>query len=201
MFNETPLPMDEASRLTRAIDAGFNDQRYHGTDRDFQSFDPGQTGARTDSGWYGQGAYFGTPDQASIYASGGDPSKALGSVIPAYLRGNRMEWDNSVPPRTTPEGSAELTRDVSALGYDGMEVRYPDDPDIYGDVAGERRETAVYNPQNIRSQFARFDPEFAHLSNLSAANADYLTGLVASGASDDEVQAAYQMILDLEGPR
>ena len=38
---------------------------------------------------------------------------------------------------------------------------------------------AVLDPSNIRSRFARFDPEFAHLSNLSAANASPTAGLLA----------------------
>jgi hypothetical protein len=46
-----------------------------------------------------------------------------------------------------------------------------------------------YNPANIRSRFARFDPEFAHLSNLSAANASPLGGLLAqSGVSDKQAE-------------
>jgi hypothetical protein len=38
--------------------------------------------------------------------------------------------------------------------------------------------TAVFEPQNIRSQFARFDPRLAHLSNLTAANASKPLGIL-----------------------
>ena len=49
---------------------------------------------------------------------------------------------------------------------------------------------AVTNPANIRSRFARFDPEFSHLSNLSAANASPLTGLMAMQAQPQPDLAA-----------
>ena len=47
----------------------------------------------------------------------------------------------------------------------------------------------VFNPTNIRSRFARFDPEFAHLSNLSAANASPLAGIAGLSAEDQAVIA------------
>lgn len=49
---------------------------------------------------------------------------------------------------------------------------------------------AVTNPANIRSRFARFDPEFSHLSNLSAANASKsagVYGLLGANSLDEVV--------------
>jgi len=47
----------------------------------------------------------------------------------------------------------------------------------------------VQDARKLRSKFARFDPEFSHLPNLTAANMSPLGGLLAqSGVSDDQAQ-------------
>ena len=46
-----------------------------------------------------------------------------------------------------------------------------------------------YNPEDVRSQFARFDPRLSHLSNVTAANASPISGLLAqSGVSSEQAQ-------------
>ena len=45
---------------------------------------------------------------------------------------------------------------------------------------------AMTDPTKVRSRFARFDPEFAHLSNLNAANIDPLTGLFGAMAAEEQ---------------
>ena len=46
-----------------------------------------------------------------------------------------------------------------------------------------------YNPQDVRSRFARFDPRLSHLSNLTAANASPIGGLLAqSGVSEEQAR-------------
>lgn len=64
-----PLPMDEASRLARAREMGFNVDKpwYHGTAREFDAFDPSAPRAN-DSGHYGKGIYFAQdPGEAGYY--------------------------------------------------------------------------------------------------------------------------------------
>jgi hypothetical protein len=51
------------------------------------------------------------------------------------------------------------------------------------------------DPANIRSRFARFDPEFSHLSNLSAANASPTAGLLASGAQEQDKPLPFMEML------
>jgi GNAT superfamily N-acetyltransferase len=53
----------------------------------------------------------------------------------------------------------------------------------------------VFDPTNIRSRFARFDPEFSHLSNLSAANASPTAGLLASGAQEQDKPLPFMEML------
>jgi hypothetical protein len=54
-------------------------------------------------------------------------------------------------------------------GYDGIRLEERD----------WVNSTAIFDPTNIRSRFARFDPEFSHLANLNAANASPLAGILA----------------------
>ena len=55
---------------------------------------------------------------------------------------------------------ASLTSDVlSDAGYSG----------VSGPEALGNRVRVAYKPEDVRSQFARFDPEFKHLKNLTAA--------------------------------
>ena len=66
-------------------------------------------------------------------------------------------------------------------GFSGMDLQTTD-------PTGAKVQT-TFEPRNIRSRFARFDPEFAHLSNLSAANVSPLGGLLAqSGVSDKQAE-------------
>lgn len=48
---------------------------------------------------------------------------------------------------------------------------------------------AMVDPTKVRSQFARFDPRLSHLSNVTAANASPISGLLAqSGVSSEQAQ-------------
>jgi hypothetical protein len=60
---------------------------------------------------------------------------------------------------------------------------------VGADYAETGLEYAIFDPRNIRSQFARFDPRLSHLSNLTAANASPISGLLAqSGVSSEQAQ-------------
>ena len=48
------------------------------------------------------------------------------------------------------------------------------------------RNVVVFDPANIRSRFARFDPRLSHLANLNAANVDPITGAAALTASQQD---------------
>jgi hypothetical protein len=50
---------------------------------------------------------------------------------------------------------------------------------------------------NLRSRFARFDPEFSHLSNLSAANASPTAGLLAMQQEQDKPLPFMEMLRGL----
>jgi len=77
----TSLPMDEAGRMARATEQGFNIDSYHGTREDFAVFEKGDLGY-----------HFGTPEQASARLSGTRdradwiPHSAEENIIPVKLR-------------------------------------------------------------------------------------------------------------------
>ena len=156
------LPMDEASRMARAgeIDA------YHGTDRTFSAFDPTKFGEK-DPGWYGRGVTTDTdPEVAAAYANY-DEAEIGQQIIPVRIGGGRyMDWPEGQLPFGNPRDSTAGTKDMQSLGYVGSKMT--NDRDLYGDVADIQTEYVTFDPSNVRSRFARFDPRLAHLRNLSA---------------------------------
>lgn len=79
------------------------------------------------------------------------------------------------------------TNDLSRAfqGYGADRVRFNDLVDRGGSAKYYGPESSmpsdvlmVADPSNVRSRFARFDPEFSHLANLSAANASPGVGLL-----------------------
>ena len=189
MFAHTPLPMDEASRMARARELGFDLDGLltHGSKRDIYGFSL-DAPKSTDFGWYGQGLSLepNDPRISDAYAMVDKEGvgKWAGRTYPVTSKGRTYEWPASNPPAMTLEQSKEITQSLRDLGYKRANIYAPDDPDVWGPAAGSWREQVVYDPTNIRSRFARFDPEFAHLRNLSAANADKSTGLLAAAAAD-----------------
>ena len=172
------LPMDEASRMARAgeIDA------YHGTDRTFSAFDPTKFGEK-DPGWYGRGVTTDTdPEVAAAYANY-DEAEIGQQIIPVRIGGGRyMDWPEGQLPFGNPRDSAAGTKDMQSLGYVGSKMT--NDRDLYGDVADIQTEYVTFDPSNVRSRFARFDPRLAHLRNLSAGVGGL--GLLATMPTQEE---------------
>jgi len=238
MFANTPLPMDEASRMARAEAAGFEGGLLHGTGADIVGVDKDKLGQKQDL--LGTGFYSTTSPKRSeryvpketdlltqerVFSEGGN-------VIPLVAR-NTAQFDlrkptgiqNAVKIGKAFEGS---DFDVEYRGEgDQVFIKSKTDPqmsvyiDSYQDgiatlqklkdVFGRNNVTNIleeagfsglkaeesfgnitnlnYKPTDVRSRFARFDPEFAHLSNLSAANASPIGGLLAqSGVSDKQAE-------------
>jgi len=148
------MPMDAASRMSRAEGMGFDTGTplYHGTDADFQAH-------RLSDGSYGRSVYTTTnPEKASNYSykfrdiGGGDVEQMPGSNVHRLIS---SDFRKSPPP-----------------------TNYQID-----------------DPSNIRSQFARFDPRLGHLSNLNAANASPMTGLLAAPVAQETQELPFQKFL------
>ena len=229
MFNNTPLPMDEASRLSRANAAGASTDMYHMTDKGFNAFaNPSR------SGMQGKGVY-----ASSSPESGMDVPRGLGDLI-NKKDGLFVEGTNTMPLRFTGESFDESIQRLDPFSDEGTAVlkRFGLKPNkYYSEIKGggqeglgisaqlydlasrqankkhgkqltpewleehhfsynERLKKAgftstedsytnykmAFNPENVRSKFARFDPQFSNLKNLSASNpvATTSAGLLAN---------------------
>lgn len=174
------MPMDEASRMARAQEMGLADDQYHATTANFPAFMPSQTGLA------GRGVYTGdfatdVTDYARAYGAEGL------NVIPvrtppeaSYAR--RIDWQNTVD--ADPDFPYDATVDETVAGFARAADRMSGQG--YSGVLSQPGERVTFNPENIRSRFARFDPRLSHLANLNAANIDPLTGAVAMGASQQQ---------------
>ena len=182
------LPMDEASRMARAKQLGYDveNPQYHGTRADILEIITGNKGKM------GAGVYTSPePRVSNRYATPGfnsnkdisqiDPdvlneelmSAMGGNVIPMVLRGNRanrMESMKANPDITVVDGVEELARRVREQGYAGMDAS---DPFAKQTI----KESVTYDPSNTKSYLsAAFDPE-SQGPNIMGA----LSGLTAGG--------------------
>jgi hypothetical protein len=174
MYSNTPLPMDYASRMARAEEMGLSpDEAYHGTPyADIQALRPSGFGA------VGPGVYVSrSTDTAGDYARGYGLMRPDvfeqdfvrytegGNVTPVRVPSNLQpfnEWSDArmkdmqrqglygIGPRADEAASAQ----AQDLGFEG--------------VAARNENAVIFDPSRIRSRFARFDPAFASLRNLSA---------------------------------
>ena len=224
MFANTPLPMDEASRMARAGAAGFDTSRpyLHGTAADFPAF-------RGDV-WASEGNQLPAEySSARRNMTGGDET-----FYPLAMRtGNAFEADRLPKTITVGDFTSEVLEqspNVAAgqvntesvldnIGAIRAAARQEESGPHYGrhnfwnypsELFGEKGAAAIGNvmddlgfdsyrmieggeqtvgvrrPNDARSRFARFDPEFAHLSNLNAANIDPLSGLFGAMAAEEQ---------------
>jgi hypothetical protein len=191
-----PMPMDEASRMARAGEMGFDNVGYHGTPGDFARFNaPDQRNSH--------GTHIGTIGAANERVEGRLSDFIRGrmeargeyspdNVLPLIYRNpNPIEMEDMFS--WSPEdltGRLEYMSDVGEIGPYNVAPResihggkYFDNRDIVGALEDQGRSgfrytnivedagsvsDAIFDPTNIRSRFARFDPRLRHLANLSA---------------------------------
>lgn len=162
LFSNYDLPMDAASRAARAGEMGMNTPLLHGTAGDeFLSFREGSASLPVDRAIWSSTTPEGGPNfiAASRMESAGQDS---GRVIPLMARtGNNLVVDATGKHAVDVRG----VRNAAADGFDAVtleNVREFGSPDLTTSVA-------VFDPSNLRSRFARFDPRLSHLRNLNAA--------------------------------
>jgi hypothetical protein len=200
------LPMDEASRMARAREMGFLPQdTYHATSYDIPAvdLDYAETGMSMGNN---ERAFWTTtePRTAETYLPGayvaeGRGGAPMGGGVERYYSPQaniipvRQRYDEAVTWEYGgggyPQGGlGDDLAEAAAEGADTVVFRNMRDPGIMGLGSGSRTNTSVaaFDPRNIRSRFARFDPRLSHLANLNAANIDPLTGAAAMGASQQQ---------------
>lgn len=177
------LDMSQAGRLARAQELGFDTNRvyYHGTRKNFDSFDPKRS-------LDGLGIHLGTtPDQADQVVSQGrtlmsrnpEPFLDNSQVMPLYARvrnpirlPDMQDWEPERVARALRRLGIEvgdravvqpddIVRALKKRGHDGI---------VYENAfEGEGGDSLiVFDPENIRSVHAAFDPDKAASPILTA---------------------------------
>ena len=175
------LPMDQASRMERAREQGFDpdDVQYHGTAADISTFQESADGA------LGSGVYTtDNPDLASLYAQDFTslvedlPSGA--NVLPLLLRGDQLSLDDFA--KKFPDYRIE---DLDAAQYLARE-----DQGITGIREAKRLYekpgdvVSTFDSRDIRSINAAFDPEYKG-ANILGGTAATVVGAGALMAPED----------------
>lgn len=161
------LPMDKASRLARAKAQGFDTTTplYHGSNSSFSAFRASVTGA------YGPGVYLGDPDVAGTFA-GYNPWDEVdeadienGNIIPVFIRGKLRELSPQEADQLSellagnPEAGRKMVQNLTAQGYAGV-------------INRENSFVNVFDPANVRSVNAAFDPDMTGSADLLAQGGD-----------------------------
>lgn len=197
MYNYTPLAMDQASRMARAGDIGFpRDDWYHGTNQDVSGFQGNtftadnptlaSTYARgiTDAQTYPlllRSKLSTTPVDAGGQLWSQIPIQAIDDpAVASWLDPNALQSTRSIESAAVKEGRSGVRfKDVLDIGpgFDSQQFKRagysPDEAEAMRLEYLRQLDTPAtvdvrLSPNQIRSRFARFDPMFAHLRNLSA---------------------------------
>ena len=177
------LPMDAASRNARAVEQGYDpfETWYHGTADDIAAFDPAKSQSR-DFGHAGKGTYVAShPGIARAYANTAAGS-ADANIMPLRTSANnplRISLEQKqLLGQAGPSATAKLQQQAISEGFDSVEVIMPN---------GEILEKVIFDPANIRSTNAAFDPankgKSALLGGLGGA------AVVGGSMTPEEAQA------------
>jgi hypothetical protein len=181
------LPMDQASRMARAVQQDYDptDVQYHGSSSDIKEFIPSKNGALS-SGVYTTSS----PELASEYAG--------------------LESGSVVYPLLTRKGAGNISRDeylarnryatIADLPQLNSNLRNVENITGIDDVAtsnvvsrGDEAIRNTFDPRDIRSVNAAFDPEYKGSNILGAAATMGTTGLLgATAMAPSESQAGEQ---------
>lgn len=156
----------------RAEAMGFNvrEPMYHGTEKEFTKFDLSKHGSATDKGDFGKAVYVTTdPEIAKVYAYDSMTKNAGSQILPLLVKEGKQYKVNGQ------QGMNEL---IEKLGGEDKWFDLTNNPDAYAKAVKELgfdsvrdrgyQQTAIYDPKNIRSKFAAFDPKKANSPDLLA---------------------------------
>jgi hypothetical protein len=200
MYKNTPIDMSEASRLSRSED--FNPDYFHGSNADIAGFDRSSRGTflssspdvadsyvSRDGGQIYPVSVRGGSDFPRVEASGSNFNRIPEAGLPEEFE--YMKYDNNGRPFNTDFIVSQSSQEGSpGVLFSNIVDRGPNVKTYLGETSDEAKARAarasmpsdvtnVKEPQKIRSRFARFDPEFKHLKNLSAGVGVAPIGLLA----------------------
>lgn len=209
---DTILDMSKAARMKRAKEMGFNEYPvFHGTSREFQQFDPHAIGTYSSIDTKGNISLTPFPEVAKNYATG--DAKKVGNkyftqeyddelermvsievtpkVMELRYRGKIKEVDAGGRAHD-PNWMIEQEKLAQKEGFDGVQYRNFEDSAFYNPLQGSTDTLKIFDPKNLRSVDAAFDPEKSDSANILASYAPVglLAGATALGLQNRELQAA-----------
>jgi hypothetical protein len=190
------LPKDNTPEM-RAMAMGFDTEVLHGTARDFPSFDLSKAGTNTrqagdELGIFSTSKPFLADDYALIASRGGwanrtDPENAVvyplvGSFKNPKKYQTATEFYRDADAMAAEQKLGSWREQLQKEGYDSVFVR----PDL--------EEVVAFNPNQLRSRFAAFDP-------MRKNEPDLLAGVLPLGLLADEEQRKklYELMPSLLG--
>lgn len=159
-------PMERAKALGFDVETPL----YHGTGADIKAFDPRMAG-KNDSGLWGRGQYMTTsPDSANSYAlregDGANVMPVYGAIKNPMKVTTGSDFITRMPDGTNTKtligdnlDGSKIKKIAENAGHDGVVQIKPN---------GNVGDIVSFNPVNIRSRFAAFDPMRRHENDLLA---------------------------------
>jgi hypothetical protein len=93
---------------------------------------------------------------------------AGGNILPLVANRNRLRFDAEGEKYDASDYTLmDRVKEAQNSGYSGVQIDNFIDNADYSDWT-DAAHVGIFNPRNIRSRFARFDPRLSHLANLSA---------------------------------
>ncbi len=187
--SNTSLPMDQASRMARAQEMGFDPNKtyYHGTAKNFSEFDPKFNGKHTIDSQTNTGHYFSDePEMANVYA---EMEKNGANIMPVHLK---MENPNIIDLNRTsiPIFRTDLINKAKELGHDSILFKNALDKGS-GPLGADI--PLVFEPSQIRSVNAAFDPAKKDSKDILAG----LGGAAILGSQSDEENSNFDKLKQL----
>lgn len=213
------LAMDHVSRMARAKEQGFDvdNVMFHGSSKDIKAFDPDATGVFSSSDAVGNTSFTPDPSQASRYAEEGiyevwdedlnrgidnainvgGKKSAEGANVGAYLLPDDIKVINSEGKSHSAYWMTEQQEKARREGFKGVRFEGMMDDTYYNPNGMPTDTTKIFDPKNIRSVNAAFDPAKRESSNLLASLAPIAVGAGALAQSDDSEAGAIGKIKEL----
>jgi hypothetical protein len=138
------LPVNNTA-MDRAKAMGFDTPAYHATNSDIKAFIP------SDVGTYGPGVYTAKhPEVAEGYYQDIGSSNTLPLLINKGKEKQFASFSDYVGQKGKSRNTFDYGQDLRNEGYNSLNVKFFPE--------GEVREYASFNPSDVRSTFAAFDP-------------------------------------------
>jgi hypothetical protein len=180
------LPMDKASRMKRAEEQGYDvdNIQYHGTRADISEFKPSRIGE------FGGGVYTtDAPKEASSYSNINRVDGGGSAIYPVLTKGELFDaTDRDFWSRFMREGDTDevVVRKAREAGYDGVLKNrpfswYDEGTKSFKTDGTEIQHRNIFDPSNIRSTNAAFDPQYKGANILGNADPRLLAGIAAGG--------------------